>query len=110
MTVHGVDDLGRVLRLLDAAALASDAMVHPALRRRCTAISVRLKRPGMVLAVTDEYKQGKSSLINGLLGRTICPVDDDIATSRLLLLEHGDAEGASVWRTNEEGYVAEAVD
>jgi hypothetical protein len=31
--------------------------------------------------VVGEFKQGKSSLINALLGIDLCPVDDDIATS-----------------------------
>ena len=41
----------------------------------------RLTSPDVRVLVVGEYKQGKSSLINALLGFRACPVDDDIATS-----------------------------
>ena len=41
----------------------------------------RLSSPDVRVLVVGEYKQGKSSLINALLGFRACPVDDDIATS-----------------------------
>lgn len=41
----------------------------------------RLSSPGVRVIVVGEYKQGKSSLINALLGFRACPVDDDIATA-----------------------------
>ena len=41
----------------------------------------RLTTPEVRVLVVGEYKQGKSSLINALLGFHACPVDDDIATA-----------------------------
>ncbi|MBP7929305.1 MAG: dynamin family protein [Acidimicrobiia bacterium] len=40
----------------------------------------RLDDPGLRIVVAGEFKQGKSSLVNALLRRTVCAVDDDIAT------------------------------
>jgi hypothetical protein len=40
--------------------------------------------------VIGEFKQGKSSLVNGLVGTSVCPVDDDMATSVLTVVHHHD--------------------
>lgn len=40
-----------------------------------------LAAPSIVVVVAGEFKAGKSSLVNALLGADVCPVDDDIATS-----------------------------
>ena len=63
---------------------------RPDLAQRATAAAARLERPNTVVCVVGEFKQGKSSLVNGLLGRTICPVDDDLATSAITLVRYGD--------------------
>ena len=55
------------------------------------------------MCVVGEFKQGKSSLVNGLLGRTICPVDDDLATSAITLVRYGDEATASVRRRGDDG-------
>jgi hypothetical protein len=59
VTAYGREDL--VDRLEHARARLSSAAFH--------------------VLVVGEFKQGKSSLVNALLGVDICPVDDDIATS-----------------------------
>src|SRR5205085_1000054 len=41
----------------------------------------RLVDPLFHVLVVGEFKQGKSSLINALLGTDVCPVDDDVATA-----------------------------
>ena len=46
---------------------------------RTTAAAARLRRPSTIVCVVGEFKQGKSSLVNGLLGQAVCPVDDDLA-------------------------------
>lgn len=42
------------------------------------------------MVVTGEYKQGKSALVNGLVGRAVCPVDGDAATSVLTVCRAAD--------------------
>ncbi len=63
---------------------------------RIAAAGARLKRPATVVCVVGEFKQGKSSLVNGLLGRDVCPVDDDLATSAITMVRYGDELGAVV--------------
>ncbi|WP_448631702.1 dynamin family protein [Cellulomonas soli] len=41
----------------------------------------RLQDPHVRVLVVGELKQGKSQLINALVGAPVCPVDDDVATS-----------------------------
>lgn len=55
----------------------------------------RLERPATVVCVVGEYKQGKSSLVNGLLGSGVCPVDDDLATSVITLVRRSAEPGAA---------------
>ncbi len=76
---------------------------------RVNAASARLKRPSTILCVVGEFKQGKSSLVNALLGSAACPVDDDLATSAITLVRYGDEPGAVVRRTVDGQAVAERV-
>lgn len=41
------------------------------------------------VVVVGEFKQGKSSLVNALVGAGVCPVDDDIATAVPTSVRHG---------------------
>ncbi len=63
---------------------------------RAHAARVRASRPSTVVCVVGEFKQGKSSLVNGLVGHAVCPVDDDIATARITLVRHGEQPRATV--------------
>ncbi len=82
---------GQLAQLL--AHLGRDDLVD-----RVTAAGARLRRPATVVAVVGEFKQGKSSLVNGLLGQAVCPVDDDLATSAITLIRHGEQPAAVVRR------------
>lgn len=70
---------------------------------RATAAAARLDRPGTVVCVVGEFKQGKSSLVNALLGQNVCPVDDDLATSAITLVRFGEEAGAVVRSRTEDG-------
>ncbi len=96
----GIVELVRILQRLE----------RPDLVQRATAAAARLKRPSTVVCVVGEFKQGKSSLVNGLLGQAICPVDDDLATSAITLVRFGEQAGATVRRRGDDGSTAsEAV-
>jgi hypothetical protein len=83
---------------------------RPDLANRATAAAARLDRPGTVVCVVGEFKQGKSSLVNALLGQPVCPVDDDLATSAITLVRFGEEPGAVVRRRGDDGKaVAEPV-
>lgn len=81
----------RILGLALAAARAHgrDDLVAR-LEARCHVIA----DPGVTLVVLGEFKQGKSTLVNALLGIDRCPVDDDIATVIPTVVRHGDADSA----------------
>ena len=49
----------------------------------------RLVEPDVNVVVIGEFKQGKSSFVNGLLNSQVCPVDDDIATAVPTTVRHG---------------------
>lgn len=96
------------------SAIAPDALIldtAKALQRlgrtdlaeRASIAAARLKRPSTVVCVVGEFKQGKSSLINALLGQPVCPVDDDLATSAITLVRWGEQPGAIVRSKAESG-------
>ena len=58
----------------------------------------RLDRTDTVVCVVGEFKQGRSALINALLGQDVCPVDDDLATMAVTTVRYGPAPGAIVHR------------
>ena len=76
---------------------------------RANAAGARLRRPATVVCVVGEFKQGKSSLVNGLLGRDVCPVDDDVATAAITLVRYGDEPAAAVRRRVDGQQVAEQI-
>ena len=82
---------------------------RPDLVDRATAAGARLKRPATIVSVVGEFKQGKSSLVNGLLGHNVCPVDDDLATSVITLIRYGEQPGAIVRRRVDGEPTAEQI-
>ena len=72
------------------------------LAARIRAAAVRASRPATVVCVVGEFKQGKSLLVNALLGRPICPVDDDLATSAITVIQHGADPTVMVYRRSEK--------
>ncbi|MDQ4138162.1 MAG: dynamin family protein, partial [Actinomycetota bacterium] len=89
----------RAVRLADLVtqgiALA-DAAGRGDLRRRLEQTRERLKEPAIRVIVVGEFKQGKSRLINSLVGMPVCPVDDDIATSVPTFVRYGDPAAAAI--------------
>ena len=94
-----IGELVKVLRALGREDLVG----------RATAAGARLHRPSTIVCVVGEFKQGKSSLVNGLLGAAICPVDDDLATSAITLVRHGEQPSAIVRRKDGDRPVAEQI-
>lgn len=73
--------VGATLAALSLAERAVTAYGREDLAARVTAARRRLDDPAFRVLVVGEFKQGKSSLVNALLDTSVCPVDDDIATS-----------------------------
>ncbi|GAA1628023.1 dynamin family protein [Georgenia ruanii] len=66
------------------------------LRRRLEQTRRRLLDPTIRVFVVGEFKQGKSMLINALVGAPACPVDDDVATAVPTVVRHGEQPTAAV--------------
>lgn len=86
--------------VVDLTLRATRAYGRDDLGRRMAAAVARARRPRPTVVVVGEFKQGKSSLVNGLVGRDVCPVDDDIATSVPTAVLWADRPTAAVVRTD----------
>lgn len=63
-----------------------------------------------ITVVLGEFKRGKSSFINALLGEEICPVDTDITTSIVSQIQYGEAEQATVYFANQTEQVVKKAE
>jgi len=85
------------MAVLDVCVQAATAYRRDDLSDRLARARTRLVDPLFHVLVVGEFKQGKSSLINALLGIDVCPVDDDIATAvptKLHFAEHPEASAS----------------
>ena len=100
-----IRELAQLLHDLDRTDLSQRALIAAG----------RIVRPATVVCVVGEFKQGKSALVNALVGHMVCPVDDDLATSAITLVRWGETASALVRRRPEDGaagepLVVEAID
>jgi ribosome biogenesis GTPase A len=95
---------------LVAAAEHARAIGRDDLAHRLDAAVARARRPSTVVCVVGEFKQGKSTLVNTLVGEDVCAVDDDLATSVVTMLSHGPARTATVHRRTDQGRQSAALD
>lgn len=109
MPVDDTTEAGTVVDLVDDALAVARAADRPDLVERLAVAKARVARPGTVVVVVGEFKQGKSSLVNALLDREVCPVDDDLATSVVTVVHHAASSGAIARRHTDEGLVVEEV-
>jgi hypothetical protein len=86
-----VDTLARV------AATERLAREHsrPDLAERLQVARERLTELTVPVVVVGEFKRGKSTLVNALLRRSVCPVDADVVTAVPTVVRHGDVGGAT---------------
>ncbi len=91
------------------AGLAREAG-RPDLAQSLVAAAARCARPTTIVCVVGEFKQGKSSLVNALIALDVCPVDDDMATSVVTLVHHGETVAVTVRRIEGGEPVVESVD
>lgn len=92
----------------DAAALAR-ARGREDLAGRLDGVAERLARTDTVVCVVGEFKKGKSALINALIGRDVCPVDDDLATMAVTVVRYAPEPGAIVRRRADGELLIEAI-
>jgi hypothetical protein len=81
------------LRALDLArelAELAQARGRDDLAERARGIAERLADTAITVVVAGEFKQGKSSLVNALLGHDLCVVDDAVATAVPTFVRHAE--------------------
>ena len=86
----------RATDVVDLGLKACEAFDRPDLAGRLAAAKRRLADPVINVVIAGEFKQGKSSLVNALVGAPICPVDDDAATAIPTFVRHGDPAAAEL--------------
>ena len=89
--------------VIDLAVEACTAYGRDDLLPRLAAARQRLVSPSVRVLVVGEFKQGKSTLVNALVGEDICPVDDDITTSVPTAVAFATARRAVAWYATDDG-------
>ena len=79
------------------------------LAQRLDQVAERVARTDTVVCVVGEFKKGKSALINALIGRDVCPVDDDLATMAVTVVRYAPEPGAIVRRREDGELLIEAI-
>ena len=87
---------GALMRVTDEVTKTSREWGREDLAERLASTRARLADPYVRVLVVGEYKQGKSKLINALVGAPVCPVDDDIATRIPTVVGYGETLSAAV--------------
>ncbi len=100
-------DQAPLLALVTRVADATADLGRTDLGQRLRIAIARVVRPTTVVCVVGEFKQGKSSLVNAILGQSVCPVDDDIATSADTFVRYADRPQVLVHRTVEGKAIVE---
>jgi small GTP-binding protein len=78
-----------VLAALDELVALSDGLLGDAARRHLEAARLRVAEDRFNLVVLGEFKRGKSTLINALLGRELLPTGVVPLTSVVTVIAHG---------------------
>ncbi|MCC5952121.1 MAG: dynamin family protein [Acidimicrobiia bacterium] len=94
--VEHLDPRAPVVELLGVVATAAEAYDRADLAERASVTRAHLDHTEIRVVVAGEFKRGKSTLVNALLGAEVCPVDDDIATAVPILVRHAAEPGAVV--------------
>jgi hypothetical protein len=74
-------EISRTGELLDLTTKAAGVYGRADLVKRLQGVRCLLMDSSVTVHVVGELKQGKSSLVNALLGERVCPVDDDVSTA-----------------------------
>jgi hypothetical protein len=83
-------------QVIDRALALAEVCERPDLHRRLLQARARSQTPGVRVLVVGEPKQGKSSLVNALVGAPVCPVADDVATVVPTVVRQGEAPRAAL--------------
>lgn len=82
-------------KLLARCHKAAVAYGRPDLGERVLQMLERITDDSYRVMLVGEFKHGKSSLLNAILGEDLSPVDADIATSAPIVVRHGESRAAT---------------
>jgi Dynamin family len=88
--------------VIDRARAVVARYDRPDLDARLAAARDRLLDGRTRVLVVGEFKQGKSLLVNGLVGAPVCPTFDDVATAVPTVVRHADALEVALVRPDGE--------
>ncbi|WP_328468300.1 dynamin family protein [Actinoplanes sp. NBC_00393] len=86
----------KAVAVVELGLRACQAYDRPDAAARLVAARDALADPVLHVVVAGEFKQGKSSLVNALVGAAVCTVDDDLATAVPTYVRHGEKTEASL--------------
>jgi hypothetical protein len=92
----GDREVAAALDVVGLGLRACNAYDRRDLAQRLANVQHRLGTPGIHIVVIGEFKKGKSSLVNALVGAPACPVDDDVATALPTYVRHGTETAAQL--------------
>ncbi|WP_345421931.1 dynamin family protein [Actinomycetospora chlora] len=81
-------------KLLDDAVALARELDRDDVATSLARDGARLLDPGARVLVVGDYKQGKSSLVDALVGADVCPVHADVATALPTVVRHGEEPSA----------------
>ena len=93
MSLIGPDQARRALEIIQRIARERGAA---GIAAEAAEAQSALESGGFHVAVLGQFKRGKSTLINALLGRRVLPVDVVPLTSAITVLRHGEEERCAV--------------
>jgi hypothetical protein len=99
----------KAVAVVDVGLRACEAYDRPDAAARLAAARRALADPVLHVVVAGEFKQGKSSLVNALVGATVCPVEDDVATAVPTYVRHGAQPEASLLIETDEAPRRESI-
>ena len=98
------------VQVVNAAIEAIARYRRPDLEARLRSARDRLLDDHVRVLVVGEFKQGKSMLVNGLVGAPVCPVFDDISTSVPTVVRYAEAPAVTLVRmSTSDGGTAERI-
>ncbi|MGH3585766.1 MAG: dynamin family protein, partial [Pseudonocardia sp.] len=87
--------------VLDLALTTLEPYERPDLVERLRGALARLRAGRVRVLIVGEFKQGKSMLVNGLVGAPVCPTFDDVATAVPTVVHHAEKVSVTLVRTHE---------
>ena len=91
-------ELPLTVKAVDLALATIAPYGRPDLEARLRQTRDRLLDDRVRVLVVGEFKQGKSLLVNALLGAPVCPVDDDVATAVPTVVRYAEEPAATLVR------------